>query len=78
MTDMKYPFLLVTNEGPTLMTQDEFEAWVRLLGEDGDIDGITEILDELPFDYETLKPHQAVFMAVEDVRVNLKTGAWKR
>lgn len=74
---MNYPFLLVTDEGPTLMTMEDFESWVRLFREGGDIGGITEILDELPFDYETLKHHQAVLMGVEDIKVDTETGGWR-
>jgi len=74
---MKYQFLLVTHEGPTLLTYDDFSAWIGLFIEDGEIDGITELLDEVPFDYETLKHHQASVMSVGDIKINLKTGGWR-
>lgn len=75
---MKYNFVIVTHEGPSLLTGEEFESWVNLLMEDGEICGITELLDELPFDYEKLEPHQAAFMALDTVCVNLANGGWRR
>ncbi len=66
---MKYPFVLVTNEGPKFITSEEFEEFCE-----SRCDGAyTEILDDI-YDYETLEAHQAVILTITPIKLSKRGG----
>ena len=71
---MNYAFLLVTHEGPRLMTYEQFEAFIDQFN--NELTTITELVEGEVFDYETLLPNQGVFLAISSVKIHPETKSW--
>ena len=70
---MKYTFLVITQDGPQLLTQEQFEEFLSTMT----ANGLTEMLDEdEDMDYERMNPHQVMIMKIEYINVNPERKSW--